>query len=101
MLTKLPAVQYLLHFSQTSQALREVQQLPRPWALMAVLMELLMLRHCFFLKRFWLNVRRLRKLPLPNRAGEENKMENLWAEIKTRRSLTNYSHGQNRLFFNK
>lgn len=86
---------------QTSQALREVQQLPRPWAAMAVLMEMLMLRHRFFLNRFWLNIRRLRKLPLLNRAGEENKMENLWAEVKTRRYLTNYSQGQNRHFFLK
>jgi len=80
MLTKLPAVRYLLHFSQTSQALREVQQLPRPWAVVAVLIEMLMLRHWFFLKRFWLNVRGLRNLPLLNRAGKKkttHKMEKL------------------------
>lgn len=39
----------------------------------------------------------LGKLPLLNRAGEENK--NGKHEIKTGRSLSNYSHGQNRLFF--
>lgn len=59
---------------------------------------MLMRRHWCFLKRYWLNVRRLQKLPLLNRTGEENKIENLWDEIKTGRSAPSYRLRQNRLF---
>lgn len=40
-------------------------------------------------------------LPLLNKTGGENTTKSLWVEIRTRKSLSNDHHGQNRLDLGK